>query len=268
MAVLRIRGLTHAEARVLAVIAFHDGPPYGAIPSAARIGRECGGMAARTVLEHIAAMVRKGVLTAIKRQRTSRYVVHYAVAPPPPETRRPPEPELQFPDLRETRKSENPDLRESRNPDLRESRILTCGPPAGKPEGSRKNEPVASHPRAGAREGRDTVAAFSAWNELAEAHGLALVTTAYPQQDRVTALTARLAECGGIDGWHAALARVAASDRLTGGMDSGWRCTLDWLLKPDRFRSVVEGQWDNREPTGRGSKIEQEALELLERDGI
>ena len=139
-------------------------------------------------------------------------------------------------------------------------------PPVESTRESTRESPLA---RVRARGGQDSIAlAFASWNELAAAKGLAaatMPTPVYPQQDRVTALTARLAECGGIDGWHAALARVAASDRLRGAMSSGWRCTLDWLLKPDRFRSVVEGQWDNREPTGRGSKVEQEALEILER---
>ena len=276
-AALRIPDLTHAEARVLAMIAFHDGPPFGAIPSAARIGFECGGMGESTVRKHIAAMVRKGYLVAIKRQRTSRYMVNYAAAPPP-EMRRPEEPdapEFQFPDRSVAERSQspvqNPDRSVTEHPDRSVTERLTARLPSGKPEESRKNEPgsLRSHPRVRTREGRDSIAlAFAAWNELAASAGLAaatLPTPAYQQQDRVTLLTARLAECGGLEGWRAALARVAASDRLTGGFDSGWRIDLDWMLKAHRFRQIMEGAWDNREPTGRGSKAEAGAMQILER---
>ena len=76
MAVLAMPGLSHAQARILAVIAFHDGPG-GAHPTADTIGREAGGITSRTAREHIAKMVERGVLTKRKGQRGDHYSPDY-----------------------------------------------------------------------------------------------------------------------------------------------------------------------------------------------
>ena len=76
MAVLAMTGLTPTERLVLGALAFHDGPG-GAHPTAATLGKECGGLAERTVRGHVAKMVERGVLTKHKGQRGDRYSINY-----------------------------------------------------------------------------------------------------------------------------------------------------------------------------------------------
>lgn len=88
--VLGMRDLTHREARVLACIAFHDGPPDGACPSLDRIADECGMLRGR-VAETIAALCRSGRLVRVpgkgrgrgQGRKSNRYHVIYS----DPETR-------------------------------------------------------------------------------------------------------------------------------------------------------------------------------------
>ena len=77
MAVLAMEGLPHAVARVVAVIAWHDGPG-GAFPTVAKIGARAGGMPDTTVRNHTREARRLGVLEVRKGQRGSRYVIDYA----------------------------------------------------------------------------------------------------------------------------------------------------------------------------------------------
>ena len=60
LSVLGMRDLTHREARVLACIAYHDGPG-GAFPSLDTLAEEAGMLRGR-VAETIAALGRKGRL--------------------------------------------------------------------------------------------------------------------------------------------------------------------------------------------------------------
>ena len=76
MAVNAMAGLTPTERSVLVAIAYHDGPG-GAHPTAATLGRECGGLAGRTVRGHIAKMVERGVLTKDKGRRGDHYSINY-----------------------------------------------------------------------------------------------------------------------------------------------------------------------------------------------
>ncbi len=67
-------------------------------------------------------------------------------------------------------------------------------------------------------------------------------------------LRARLAECGGIEGWKAAMARAGQSDFLTGKIPKNdehahWRPTLDFFLQPKSFTRLMEGSYDNRPRT-------------------
>lgn len=72
-----MEGLTHAVARVVAVIAWHDGPG-GAFPTVATIGARAGAMPDTTVRNHTREARRLGVLKVCKGQRGSRYVIDYA----------------------------------------------------------------------------------------------------------------------------------------------------------------------------------------------
>lgn len=90
--------------------------------------------------------------------------------------------------------------------------------------------------------------AFAAYNELAERIGLPranLLTKA-----RKTALTARLKDCDGPEGWRAALAKVEASSFLRGERND-FRADLDFLLRRKSFIRLMEGSYDDRPNTGR-----------------
>lgn len=57
---------------------------------------------------------------------------------------------------------------------------------------------------------------------------------------------ATLKEWGGLDAWREALDKAAASDFIMGRIKRAdehvsWRCDLDFLLKPKRFRRLMEG---------------------------
>lgn len=90
---------------------------------------------------------------------------------------------------------------------------------------------------------------------VAEFNRLA-VRTGLPQAQKITkarkrALRARIAEAGGVEGWQAALAKIEASDFLTGRIartngHENWTPNLDWFLKPANFTKLLEGSYDNK----------------------
>jgi hypothetical protein len=91
------------------------------------------------------------------------------------------------------------------------------------------------------------IEAVRAWNDVAKLKGL-------PQAQRLTEqrkrnLRARLADCGGINGWNVALAKVRDSPHLTGANDRGWRADLDFMLTASKFTRIMEGFYDERKPT-------------------
>jgi hypothetical protein len=80
------------------------------------------------------------------------------------------------------------------------------------------------------------------WNATAERLGL-------PQMQKLTAarrgkLTARLKDSGGIDGWTAALDRLAGIPGLL-GVNGGWKADFDFLVAESKFTKLMEGSYDN-----------------------
>lgn len=68
---------------------------------------------------------------------------------------------------------------------------------------------------------------------------------------RRSALKARLAECGGIEGWQTAMAKAGESKFLTGKVPRGrghenWRPDFDFFLKATNFTKLMEGTYDDR----------------------
>jgi hypothetical protein len=90
--------------------------------------------------------------------------------------------------------------------------------------------------------------ALNLWNAAADRVG-------WPKAQRLTdtrrrALKLRLSECGGLEGWSAALAKAEASSFLTGksGRTNGhenWRCDLDFILRQAKFTKLLEGGFDD-----------------------
>ena len=56
-------------------------------------------------------------------------------------------------------------------------------------------------------------------------------------------LTARLRDCGGIDGWTAALDRLAGIPGLL-GVHGGWKADFDFLVAESKFTKLMEGSYD------------------------
>jgi hypothetical protein len=97
----------------------------------------------------------------------------------------------------------------------------------------------------------DLELAVAEWNATAEQSG-------FPKVQRLTdkrkaSLTARLRECGGIDGWRAALEKVAASPYLRGEVN-GWRADFDFVINPNKFTSIMEGKYDRRDSVAKPAK--------------
>lgn len=74
---------------------------------------------------------------------------------------------------------------------------------------------------------------------------------------RRAALSQRIADCGGVDEWRAAIDRAARSPLLTGQNDRGWRADFDWLCKPANFTKLMEGNYDPRIAKGNGQYSSQ-----------
>ena len=97
--------------------------------------------------------------------------------------------------------------------------------------------------------------AVQVWNEMASANGLAVVQKLSAPRKKL--LAARLADCGGLAGWQAALARIAGNPFLRGDNDRGWRADFDFVCKAKSFTKIMEGGYDGK-PTGskRGTNTE------------
>jgi hypothetical protein len=103
----------------------------------------------------------------------------------------------------------------------------------------------------------DDAAVLEAFNSVAEELGWSKAQRVTPT--RKTAIGARLRECGGIDGWRAAMSKARASPFLRGetGRDkahANWTPDLDFFLQQSTFTKLMEGKYDKRgdapEPTG------------------
>jgi len=57
-------------------------------------------------------------------------------------------------------------------------------------------------------------------------------------------ISARLNEFGNIDKFIEVFKKAENSDFLKGNNDRKWRCDFDWLMKPDNFTKVLEGNYD------------------------
>lgn len=84
--------------------------------------------------------------------------------------------------------------------------------------------------------------AVTAYNAMADGAGLPKVQNLTDQRRKH--LAHRLKDCGGLDGWHAALAKVAASNFLTGKVRD-WRADFDFILQAKSFTKIMEGTYDN-----------------------
>lgn len=101
--------------------------------------------------------------------------------------------------------------------------------------------------------------ALSLYNQFADANGFARV-----QKLTVTRkgkLQARLKDCGGIEGWHTALQKMAQSNFCRGSNDRGWKADFDFLVTEGSFVKLMEGKYDNNKPE---DKFKSQVKELAQ----
>lgn len=82
---------------------------------------------------------------------------------------------------------------------------------------------------------------LEAWNSL----GLNKLRMIKPGSTRAKLLDARLGEYGETD-VLGAIDEVSRSDFLMGRGNTGWTVTFDWLIKPNNFPKVLEGNYRNK----------------------
>lgn len=83
------------------------------------------------------------------------------------------------------------------------------------------------------------------YNDAAERSGWPTVQKMTDARRR--ALRSRLKDCGGNEGWKAAMSRAEASDFLCGRSANPWTgFGFDWIAKPANFNKLMEGNYDNR----------------------
>lgn len=93
--------------------------------------------------------------------------------------------------------------------------------------------------------------AFTLYTDAAKRHGWSIPRKL--DDDRRKALSRILKEWGGLDGWREGLGKAEASGFLTGRTlrseaHKDWRCNLDFLTSPKKFRRLVEGGYGGDMP--------------------
>lgn len=91
--------------------------------------------------------------------------------------------------------------------------------------------------------GVETKSAIEMYNETAILIGLPKAQLI--SETRKKKLKLRLEECGGLEGWRAALDKVKTIPGLQGNNDRGWRADLDFLLQAKSFTKLMEGGYDH-----------------------
>ena len=92
--------------------------------------------------------------------------------------------------------------------------------------------------------------ALAIYNEAARAVGWPPALKLTPA--RQAGLLQCLKDCEGVAGWRQVIDTATASEFLRGEKGNGpghegWRLSLDWLLRPDRFQRVREGTYNDRQ---------------------
>jgi len=110
--------------------------------------------------------------------------------------------------------------------------------------------------------------AAESFNRLAESLGLPRCSKLTSK--RKQALKARLADCGGLEGWEAALMKIRGSPFLHGKNDRGWKPSIDFLCQESSFIKLMEGFYDgsteqNNHGTGGKQTKQQRANDALDR---
>lgn len=72
----------------------------------------------------------------------------------------------------------------------------------------------------------------------------------YPiSEKRKGMIRARIREHG-VEAFREMIQRAAKSNFLKGNNDRGWTATFDWLIKPNNFQKIIEGNYNDKTPSG------------------
>lgn len=115
---------------------------------------------------------------------------------------------------------------------------------------STNSEESISRPSVARPSDPDLKLALDAWNVTAAKTGLPVAQRL--TDPRARKLAARLAECGGIDGWKSALAKLEESAFLT-GQKTDWRADFDFMLQAKSFTKLMEGAYDDQPSLANGN---------------
>lgn len=107
--------------------------------------------------------------------------------------------------------------------------------------------------------------AFDAYNALARKIGLPKAQNF--SDDRKRKLRQRLKDCGGLQGWTAALEMLEASRHCRGDNDRGWLADLDFLLQSKSFTRLMEGFYTGRGGKGGRRQEQQDLMATFEGEG-
>lgn len=86
--------------------------------------------------------------------------------------------------------------------------------------------------------------AFTAWDAMASRVGLKPAGELSDRRKRL--LRARLTDVGGVDGWLEALRRIESS-RLLRGEKTDFKATIEFPLRPDKLRKIMDGEYDDHQ---------------------
>ncbi len=133
------------------------------------------------------------------------------------------------------------------------------------PKREPKEEPKREKRVAGAREptlelipsqtsSPDPLEAFHSYNRAAEGIGLPIARSLPP--GRRKSINARFREHGA-ESWLTVLANIRASDFLQGKNDRGWRPNLDWIIKPENYAKILEGNYAPSSPPAKPDRADK-----------
>lgn len=108
--------------------------------------------------------------------------------------------------------------------------------------------------------------AYNRYNQMAERCGLPQAATLTPDLRR--SIGARLREHG-LDGWDNALSMIERSAFCRGENDRGWRASLTFMVRPQKFTKLISGEYGNgAHAADTGTVSEERAAQLLEEYGL
>lgn len=91
------------------------------------------------------------------------------------------------------------------------------------------------------------------WNTLT-AYGIKPIRSIVPESERHRLLRARFRQYGE-ESFAEIVDKIKESDFLQGKNNKGWTVSFDWVIRPNNYPKVLEGNYDNRNPANDGQGL-------------